>query len=102
MKGSETLRPEQSIQARDSTLPTWLQIRPDSAVEWASQLPPGPQRDSATRWIATHYVFSSDESASDWFRKLTAADRAIARELIETIAMAYERRPKFLQALESE
>jgi hypothetical protein len=97
---SQGLSSEQASQARESIFSTWLQIRPQGAVQWAAQLPPGPQRESAVRAIATHLAFSSDHSAPDWFRSLSPTDRAIARDAVEKIALADDRRAKFLQALD--
>lgn len=87
--------------ARRAVLDNWLQVRPEGAAAYALKLPAGKERESAILSITQNFTFESSplEPALDWFRKLPAADRKVAREAMNGVATTPERKRKLEEAL---
>jgi hypothetical protein len=96
---AKSLRPEQTEQATENVISTWLQIRPEGATQWALGLPQGEERTSAMRRIASQIVYYSEPAAISFLSSLPASDRAVARDAISNAHVEESRKTKLLETL---
>ena len=84
MEWAGKLAPERVADARAAVLQGWLQIRPDGAMNYARNLPPGQERDNAVNAVTSQLIYQRPEQAAAWLRsipdheKKTLMDRYVA------------------------
>jgi hypothetical protein len=103
MEWAAGLPADRAETARRAVLDSWLQIRPEGAAAYALKMPAGKERTAAINSISQNFAFESSslESGLEWFKKLPAPDREIARETIKHIQMTPERKRQLDEALGS-
>jgi hypothetical protein len=80
MEWASKLPKDRIADARNAVLENWIQIRPESAANFARKLPSGEERDRAIRTVTQHFSWQAPEQAGTWLRSLSETEQKSALE----------------------
>jgi hypothetical protein len=99
MEWAGQLGPERTLEARNSVLESWLQIRPEAASEYARKLPAGPERESAIRTVTQTLIWQAPDQTATWFHSLPTSDQTLVRQILDQNGIPADKRRQIDEAL---
>jgi hypothetical protein len=99
MAWAAKLSPEQATAARSTVLDSWLNSRPDGAMDYVRKLPAGTERETAVRSVTGNLAYQDVTRAAAWYHSLPETEQRAAKTIFDQTGLSTEQRAKLDAAM---